>query len=501
MVETALYLNYPIKYLRNDNKIYFSLPDIIKVLFDPINELKYYLSLKHNYIENNSHLFDDIIKEKVISKNNNRKSEEFINSSEMLSVLGDLVNDSKKSVDEFKMLINNCVNNKQSYILKHKNIDVIEITIDETGNFYSYGVIYNYQHLPSISINSGVFDFSSLREWWKYRVIPDCRENLKELLESLNINSSLLLLQKSLGLSLSDHYWISPIMNKLNYNDINYYENEFDPEIGRILFGKTIKKDKKNKSTSPDTSTDGMLIKRWEIIDSKRYLIKGFTNSFYQEVQNEILASEICKRLNINHVPYGLISIDGIFYNTCPDFIDLDTELITTYNLISNLNLKMDRSLSFYEQFIKICENLGIKNVRSKMEQMITLDFIISNTDRHLNNLGVIRNPNTLEFLDIAPIYDSGTSMWCTTYDFEINYNEKNIKSKPFRSTHIKQIELVRDFSFINFDLLNGIDDFYYDLLVKTSHNLKAFNNRYIILTNALKNRIKYLKKIIESRN
>lgn len=39
-------------------------------------------------------------------------------------------------------------------------------------------------------------------------------------------------------------------------------------------------------------------------------------------------------------------------------------------------------------------------------------DYLLSNTDRHMNNISVVRNPDTLEILGMAPIYDSGNSMF-----------------------------------------------------------------------------------------
>lgn len=43
---------------------------------------------------------------------------------------------------------------------------------------------------------------------------------------------------------------------------------------------------------------------------------------------------------------------------------------------------------------------------------MILLDFIMANTDRHYNNFAFLRNSNTLEWIGLAPIYDTGTSMF-----------------------------------------------------------------------------------------
>lgn len=37
---------------------------------------------------------------------------------------------------------------------------------------------------------------------------------------------------------------------------------------------------------------------------------------------------------------------------------------------------------------------------------------IYKNTDRHMNNFGIIRDSKTLKWLHMAPIFDSGNSMF-----------------------------------------------------------------------------------------
>lgn len=42
--------------------------------------------------------------------------------------------------------------------------------------------------------------------------------------------------------------------------------------------------------------------------------------------------------------------------------------------------------------------------------RMLVLDYIMGNTDRHTNNFGLIRSPDTQEWMGLALIFDSGTS-------------------------------------------------------------------------------------------
>ncbi|MDR3154072.1 MAG: hypothetical protein LBW85_07355 [Deltaproteobacteria bacterium] len=43
---------------------------------------------------------------------------------------------------------------------------------------------------------------------------------------------------------------------------------------------------------------------------------------------------------------------------------------------------------------------------------MLAVDYLIANTDRHLNNFGALRNAGTLDWIGFAPVYDSGSSLW-----------------------------------------------------------------------------------------
>lgn len=83
---------------------------------------------------------------------------------------------------------------------------------------------------------------------------------------------------------------------------------------------------------------------------------------------------------------------------------------------------------------------------------------IIANEDRHLNNFGVIRNAETLEWLGFAPIYDSGSSLGYDKTPGQIR-SGKEVVCKPFKNHHAEQLKLVSDFSWINFDRLTAVKE------------------------------------------
>ena len=149
-----------------------------------------------------------------------------------------------------------------------------------------------------------------------------------------------------------------------------------------------------------------MLKKAWIIENKTRYLLKGEYKNELLQPFNEVLASEICHRLGFAHACYTIDIYKDMAVSKCPCFIDKDTELITCYQIKNDM--KRHNSKEDYEVYIKVLEENGITDARIKIENMYILDYIIMNEDRHLNNFGIIRDVNTLKWLDVAPIFDNG---------------------------------------------------------------------------------------------
>jgi hypothetical protein len=151
-----------------------------------------------------------------------------------------------------------------------------------------------------------------------------------------------------------------------------------------------------------------------------------------------------------------------------------------------------------YTSYITECERLGVKNARRAVDQMIVLDFIIANTDRHYNNFGLIRDAKSLKWLGVAPIYDSGTSMWYSKIGIGIDARDAKIKCKSFKKFLATQIELVKDFSWLDLSKLDGIEQEFAKILQNTIKQqddiTKDRNDRLCI---ALRTRIEMLRKIV----
>lgn len=391
-------------------------------------------------------------------------------------------------------------------ILMNKNTEVLIAEYNAVSKFFDRIIeVKNIDYAPYIlksfytedDFNNNPFR-TNLSEWFKGRGIPSWRDKLDLLMYRLNIDTPIELLDKAFGLSLSDQYWIKPYDSDIKYDDINFFDHDFDYsgflEASLSLNSKTIKKEASLKT--PNNTTDGMLKKAWIIENGTRYLLKGGYKNEILQPFNEVLASEICNRLGFSHVTYTLDTYKDMVVSKCPCFINKDTELITAYQIKNDM--KRYDTEEDYEEYIKKLEENKIVNAREKIENMYILDFLIMNEDRHLNNFGVIRDVNTLKWLDVSPIFDNGMSLNIPYYDDEeviiSGHGRLFYEVKPFDEI----IKVVKNIKRIDTSKLEDIPEFFDNLLHEYQHITHISDKRINKLCILLNRQINKLKKIIE---
>lgn len=278
----------------------------------------------------------------------------------------------------------------------------------------------------------------SFNEWWEGRRIPASRYGISKLNFTLNNMSLNKLAEKALGLSLSDQYWIRPSAS-VRWEEVNFFTNKFSEDIGKLL----VEGNWNNGSlVSPDNTSDGVVKKKWKIINGKRCLLKGSSNIITQpQPYREVFASKVAQILFKTFdpsmvVPYWITVEDekagSRAYSVCENFITPDTEYVS-FNQINAFYKKENKMSQF-----QFCRSFyGDKAF--VLDLMLILDYIVLNEDRHYGNFGMIRSAITGEFLGPAPVFDTGSSLY---YD-STRLNVESVESKPFHKSFSQQIKLV----------------------------------------------------------
>ncbi len=319
------------------------------------------------------------------------------------------------------------------FYLMHKDKPFGIATIDnDTGSLIDINIT-DIEHCPIKTL-----DKKQLVSWWERRAIPK-NQRMSDYLLCGESNTKYML--NNLGLSLVDCYWVNPIDSEFTWEKVNLYTNDFAEKDFSYLDVKNI------TPFLPSATTQGELQKRWIIKDNERYLVKGNYGNSYQQSINEVFATFLHKKQGRICTEYKLIDLPTIMGDgigcISKNFTNENLEFIPAID-VSYME-KKENNISEYQHFINICVNNGLSldMVQDYMDYLILSDFVMTNTDRHLLNLGVRRDSNTLKFIDLAPYYDTGNSMF-----YNAKYREDTVFDIPITSyykTELKMLEQVKN--------------------------------------------------------
>lgn len=265
--------------------------------------------------------------------------------------------------------------------------------------------------------------------WWEHRSVPNTRPGLLSKMSGLEVRASWEIPVHSLGMSLSDCYWVRPDgHDELKWSALNYFENDFEgaTEQGWDEWLANVGLD------SPDNTTEGELPKRWAIRNGVRVLLKG-CGIDDQRPFNEAVATALHKRLldEGGYVPYTVIGTAVGPACLCPDFLSPREEYVPAAYVKDAMGAT--RGTSTYDRFCRYAGLFGCGEaaVRGAMSKMLVCDALIANSDRHWRNFGFIRNIDTLEMRP-APLFDSGNCLWYEKTAMQVEADDWSFAAKPF---------------------------------------------------------------------
>jgi len=327
------------------------------------------------------------------------------------------------------------------YVLMNKTAELCDVEMEDGLAMKLSNVRVENEHLLPLGLRPPArmgISKKAFNDWWRARRIPASRDGINDLLQVLQGLSLDSLAEKSLALSLSDQYWIRPTAD-ITWESINFFTNEFSEDIGKLL----VQNDWTGGSVvSPDNTSDGVLRKRWKIVDGVRCLLKGGSGPpWFAQPYREVFASRIANLLFSPYadastyvVPYILYIVEDAVFSRCPNFITADTEYVSFNQFHSSAYHKKPNQISYYQQCKEIFGEFG-----HCLDLLLILDYIVLNEDRHYGNFGMIRDANTGQLLRPAPVFDTGSSLF---FDSMV-MNLGRIECKPFRKKFAEQIKLV----------------------------------------------------------
>ncbi len=248
----------------------------------------------------------------------------------------------------------------------------------------------------------------ALARWLRHRVIPANRAYVGNFLAKLGLSEkdTAGIIRLCKGLSLNDSYWVVPKDSEERFAQKNLFENPISRTLADIAFTGYGSYNKSTFRSSPEFTTNGMLAKSWRRKGGTVYLYKSGTQGFANsglEPYSEFYAYQVAKAMGVNAVSYHLEKWKNTLCSTCALFTTKDISFVAAGRLIPQGGIKA--VLTYYEK-------LG-DAYAAELRDMLLLDAVICNTDRHLGNFGFLVDNKSNSVIGTAPAFDHGLSLFC----------------------------------------------------------------------------------------
>lgn len=293
-----------------------------------------------------------------------------------------------------------------NYELKHFDTTLVRFSATEDTNTPEINILWMNEVKKDLFPLDLELTEEGIAKWLKHRTIPKNRAYVHNFLSKcgLNINRPMTIIKVSKGLSLNDCYWVVEEGFEGTYDKFNLYDNRFSQVLALIAFTGYGSSIRTSLASCPEFTTNGMLPKCWRRKDGKIMLYKGGTSGASNtgnEPYSEYYAAQVAKALGVNAIEYGLSQWKGELCSTCELFTSKEYSFLPVGRVVTSGG--MNAVKEYYEK-------LGQTFVDA-LNDMIVLDAIIVNTDRHFGNFGFMVDNKTNKIVAPAPLFDHGNAL------------------------------------------------------------------------------------------
>lgn len=294
-----------------------------------------------------------------------------------------------------------------NYEIRHFDTPLLRFSATEDTSAPEIEILWQNPEKSSLLPLDLTISGESVAKWLKHRTIPKNRAYVHNFLSKcgLNLNRPMNIIKVSKGLSLNDCYWVVEEGFDGSFADYNLYDNRFSQILALIAFTGYGSSVRTSLASCPEFTTNGMLPKCWRRQNGQIKLYKGGTsgasNTGY-EPYSEYYAYQIAEIMGIDAIPYGLSKWSGELCSTCDLFTSKEYSFLPVGHIVTTGGMKAVRA--YYEK-------LGEEFVKA-LDDMLILDALIFNTDRHFGNFGFLVDNKTNKIVAPAPLFDHGNALF-----------------------------------------------------------------------------------------
>ena len=247
----------------------------------------------------------------------------------------------------------------------------------------------NTQLLPLYLKRTG-----DMERWLSERAIDLHRVNSRLLKKALRLTSAddLQTVLSVNAATITDTYWFKEADSALTYDTIRFKENMFDT---LALRGDPNGFSQK-PSRTPELTNIGSFEKCWRLIDGSWWMYKQGTDAEYF---SELFIYTLGNKLGFDMAYYEM---DGGYIRTK----DFTNGAVVNFESIDGMVGDDDNYEPCFRGIYEQSEELAIQYL-----EMIYMDTLCLNLDRHTKNFGVLRDVESGKILKMAPNYDNNVAL------------------------------------------------------------------------------------------
>lgn len=292
--------------------------------------------------------------------------------------------------------------NVTTYCLMNKNREVAIFQKEKS----LFGDDISFQILGS-PLSSLPIGFSNITSWIEGRKASKHNAHLKEIMERLGCAQSEGFIDITHATSINDTFWVKKTDESLSWSDVSLYQNEFTESISALaLAGFGLFNEEFSPTALPEFVSDGSFPKCFARENGQIYIYKGARIGYDRaglEPYSEMLASEIARHITQSAVYYDVTTLHDKLASKCELFTGEEVGYAPFKRLISrDIAITLDSAFRYFS-------TLGSEEL---FREMLIVDALTFNTDRHPGNYGVLFQNDTLEVLQMAPVFDLNLSLF-----------------------------------------------------------------------------------------
>lgn len=270
--------------------------------------------------------------------------------------------------------------------------------------------------------------FDDINTWLDTRKSSKHNAHLQKIMRQISCDDNEGFIRTTHAATINDTFWMKSDCESLTWEQVSLYRNQFTETISRLAFEGVGLYAADFSSTSPELACEGSFRKCFRkekqrgTFGSDIFIYKrGNEYGPGLEPYCEMLSSEIAGIISPdNYVPYRTVLLHDKLASRCNLFTN------EQYGYASFSKLMKAKSL---QDVFDYFESIGASQT---FREMLVVDSICFNKDRHAGNYGVLFNNDTLDIIGMAPVFDLNLSMlpYVSMTDFE-NIGDKLFEYAP----------------------------------------------------------------------